>query len=511
MATDIKQADGPEAKGFEHHQAETTSKYPHLEEASRMTPERRAAVEKSMLRKLDARCSLFVLIYIMNYLDRNNIAAARLKGLERDLNLNPTQYATCLSILYVGYILMQVPSNMMINRISKPSWYIAGAILIWGMISTLSGNVNNFGGMVAVRFCLGFVEAAFLPGALLIQSKWYTRRELTLRNAILFCGNLISNAFSALVAAGVLSNMEGVLGHAAWRWLFWIEGAFTMFLGIVAIFVLPDLPSNSKGFTAEELQVAQLRMIEDVGEADTDSEEQGPFDGLVMCLKDAKVYIMMFTFTAYVVGLSFNAFFPTLTQTLGFSYVPTLLMSAPPWAFACIISLIVSWHADRTQEKFFHIIGPICVGLIGFIISMSTLNVAGRYIALFLQASSYAGFIVFYSWISSSFPRPPAKRAVAIALINAFSQLGNIAGSYVWGLKASGYRKSYGIVTSMFGITIVGCFIFRMVLNNLNKKLEQGEEAWVSKPDVLEHTADVEIMDSTDEALRMKKGFRYLV
>lgn len=142
---------------------------------------------------------------------------------------------------------------------------------------------------------------------------------------------------------------------------------------------------------------------------------------------------------------------------------------------------------------------------------MSTLNVAGRYIALFLQASSYAGFIVFYSWISSSFPRPPAKRAVAIALINAFSQLGNIAGSYVWGLKANGYRKSYGIVTSMFGITIVGCFVFRMVLNNLNKKLEQGEEAWVSKPDVLEHTADVEIMDSTDEALRMKKGFRYLV
>ena len=75
--------------------------------------------------------------------------------------------------------------------------------------------------MVATRFFLGFVEAAFLPGALLILSKWYTRRELTKRNAILFCGNLISNAFSALVGAGVLSNMQGTLGHSAWRWLFW--------------------------------------------------------------------------------------------------------------------------------------------------------------------------------------------------------------------------------------------------------------------------------------------------
>lgn len=75
-----------------------------------MDSARRAVVEKSMKRKLDMRCSLFVLIYIMNYLDRNNIAAARLRGLEDDLQLDDTKYATCLSILYVGYILMQVSS-----------------------------------------------------------------------------------------------------------------------------------------------------------------------------------------------------------------------------------------------------------------------------------------------------------------------------------------------------------------------------------------------------------------
>lgn len=150
------------------------------------------------------------------------------------------------------------------------------------------------------------------------------------------------------------------------------------------------------------------------------------------------------------------------------------------------------------------------MGIIGFVISMSTLNVAARYVALFLQAGSYAGFIVFYSWISSSFPRPPAKRAVAIAMVNAFSQLGNIAGSYVWALPENGYRKSYGIVLSMFGITIVGNFLFRMILNNLNKKLEAGETAWDAQPDVMEKTAQAELED-LDEALRMRKGFRYLV
>lgn len=275
-------------------------------------PERRVVVEKQLKRKLDARCALFVLIYIMNYLDRNNIAAARLKGLQDDLKLDSTQYATCLSILYVGYILMQVPSNMFINRIQRPSLYIACAMLLWGLISTLSGIANNFTAMVVIRFFLGFIEAAFLPGALLILSKWYTRRELTTRNAVLFCGNLISNAFSALVGAGVLSNMQGVLGHAAWRWLFWIEGAITMAVALSAAFILPDLPHNARGFTEEERLVAQLRMFEDVGEADKDAADQGAFDGLMMALSDVKIYVMMLTFTAYVVGLSFNAFFVSL-------------------------------------------------------------------------------------------------------------------------------------------------------------------------------------------------------
>lgn len=405
---------------------------------------------------------------------------------------------------------MQVPSNMIINRIPRPSIYISVVMLLWGMISTLSGNTHNFAGMVAVRFFIGFVEAAFLPGALLILSKWYTRRELTLRNAILFCGNLISNAFSSLVGAAVLSNMEGTLGHRAWRWLYWIEGAATMVIAISAIFILPDLPHNSRGFTEEERAVAVLRMTEDVGEADEDSAEQSPFAGLVMAVKDVKIYVMMLTFTAYVVGLSFNAFFPTLTRTLGFGYITTLLMSAPPWAFACLVSIINAWHADRQQERFWHIVGPIFGGLVGFVISMCTLNTAARYVALFLQASSYAGFIVFYSWISSSFPRPPAKRAVAIAMINAFSQLGNIAGSYVWNMSDNGFRNSYGVVTAMFGVTVLGCLAFRMILVRLNKRLDDGVDAWVVHGDVAEQTAATEGV-SVEEGQRLMKGFRYLV
>lgn len=99
-----------------------------------------------------------------------------------------------------------------------------------------------------------------------------------------------------------------------------------MFFACLCPFILPDLPSNTRGFTEEELEVAQIRLLDDVGEADQDSENDGVFAGLAMAVKDVKIYLMMITLTAYVVGLSFNAFFPTLTGTLGFGYVPTLLM-----------------------------------------------------------------------------------------------------------------------------------------------------------------------------------------
>ncbi|PPQ95009.1 hypothetical protein CVT25_000246 [Psilocybe cyanescens] len=171
--------------------------------------EARKILEKKLLWKVDCRMSILVLIYILNYIDRNNAGAARLRGFEADLNLQGTEFATLLSILYVGYIIMQVPSNMFLNWIGKPSLYLPTCIAIWGAISSLTGVTTNFTGALLTRFFLGFVEAAFFPGALFLLSKWYKPNELGLRTAILYCGNIISNAFGSLMAAGILDGMEG--------------------------------------------------------------------------------------------------------------------------------------------------------------------------------------------------------------------------------------------------------------------------------------------------------------
>ncbi|RXW25280.1 hypothetical protein EST38_g566 [Candolleomyces aberdarensis] len=443
-------------------------------------PEARRILERKLLLKVDLRMSIMVVIYILNYIDRNNAAAARLRGFEADLGLQGQEFPTLLSILYVGYIIMQVPSNMFLNWMGKPSWYLPGCMVVWGAISCLTGITHNFVGALLTRFFLGFVEAAFFPGALFLLSKWYKRNELGLRTAILFCGNIISNAFGALMASGILSGMQGKLGHAAWRWLFYIEGAVTIAVAIIAIFILPDFPTTSTWLSPQERALAIRRMEEDAAGVGDEEETEGQSHGrgLWLAITDWRVWWMAFALTSQVVALSFNAYFPTLSQTMGFNRTVTLLLCAPPFAFSAVVAFLVSRHSDKTQERFYHLSASFAAGIVGYIIAIATMNTAARYISLFLMAQSYAGFVVLLAWISNSFPRPPSKRAVALALINAFSQLGNIAGSYVWPLRwGPSYRYSYGICIATSGISIVMCYMFRQHLLALNRKLEEEERA----------------------------------
>jgi len=171
----------------------------------------------------------------------------------------------------------------------------------------------------------------FFPGSLFLLSKWYNRSELGQRTALLSCGSLISNAFGALIASGILDVMDGCLGRAAWRWLFYIEGSLTIFVAICAIFILPDFPmTTSKWLSPIERRLAQRRMEEDfAGIGDEGQTEKGSAAGFVSAVNDWKVWWLAFTLASMVVSLSFNAFFPTLSATMGFNRTVTLLLCAP--------------------------------------------------------------------------------------------------------------------------------------------------------------------------------------
>ena len=265
-----------------------------------LSPEERQHRETALVRKIDFRLlPMIILMYIMNYLDRNNIAAARLAGLQDPpskggLALNSTQYLTALSILFVGYLLMQIPSNLFLNKIGKPALYLPTVMVIWGVISAATAGANSYGGLIAIRFFLGFVEAAYFPGCLFFLSSWYTRKELGFRTAMLYSGALISGAFSGLITAGIKNGLDGARGLRAWRWLFIIEGVITIFVAFCAYLVLPNFPRTTSWLTEEERQLAVWRLEEDIGEDDwVDSSQQTFLHGMKLAFQDLKMYILV--------------------------------------------------------------------------------------------------------------------------------------------------------------------------------------------------------------------------
>ncbi|GAB1526204.1 hypothetical protein RhiTH_009370 [Rhizoctonia solani] len=140
------------------------------------------------------------------------------------------------------------------------------------------------------------------------------------------------------------------------------------------------------------------------------------------------------------------------------------------------------------------------------------MNIAARYISLFLMAQAYAGLIVLLSWVSNSIPRPPAKRAVALAFINAFSQLGNVAGSYVWPKEWSPtYRKSYVICIACFALAIAMALFLRQHLAHLNKRLDRGEavEGISERAEAIAEAAELEGVP-VEELRSRRQEFRFL-
>ncbi|QRV97946.1 transport protein [Ceratobasidium sp. AG-Ba] len=483
-------------------------------ETSKLNHEERLMAERRLVRKLDLRLlPTVIVIFILNYIDRNAITTARLRGLEKDLNLSDVEYQTTLAILYVSYSLLQVPSNMIINKVSRPSYYIGTCVILWGLISALTGTTHNFASMVACRFFLGAPEAAFYPGSIYLLSRWYTRKELGLRSALLYFGLLVSNAFGSLLAAGILGGMQGKRGIAAWRWLFFIEGSITVFVGILSMWLLPDFPHNTRWLSETERQLAQARLAEDAAEADEDGAGDSAFAGLRMALKDPKVLLFALMSCSQVIGLSFVSFFPTLTSTLGYSTVVSLLLAAPPWVFSAIVCLVGAWHADRTGERFFHIAGWWWFVIVGYIIALSTMETAARYVSMFMMAAGFAGFALTLVWVSNAVPRPPAKRAAAIGVVNGCGNIGSLIGSFVWKAAWSPkYHQSMiiGIVTLVLSSAVA--FVIRTILIRDNRRLDQEELDELHRVGDAGRVREAARLEgiTMEEAIRRRRGFRYL-
>lgn len=177
-----------------------------------------SVLNKKLVRKMDlVILPIIGILYILNYIDRQNLGAAKLQGIMTDLHMTTQQFATAISILFVGYLPFQIPSNLIITKISRPGLYICVAVIIWGSISAATSTVKTYGQLLAVRAVLGVAEAVFFPGAIYYLSAWYTKTELGKRIAALYIAQQVGNAFGGLFAAGIF-QLDGKHGIRGWQW-----------------------------------------------------------------------------------------------------------------------------------------------------------------------------------------------------------------------------------------------------------------------------------------------------
>ncbi|EON66851.1 hypothetical protein W97_06253 [Coniosporium apollinis CBS 100218] len=431
--------------------------------------------EIALVRKLD-RWIMPMLwsMYWLNYLDRNAIALARLDDLEEDLGLSSTEYQTCISILFVGYLLGQIPSNMFLTR-TRPSHYMGIAMMLWAVVSALTAVVKNFHGLLLVRFFLGVTEAPYYPGAVYLLSIFYTRKEIATRIAILYTGNILATAFAGLIAAGIFHGLGDVAGLSGWKWLFILQGAVTFAIAIVGFFCLPDTPLTTRWLNPEERQLAHDRMERDTVD---NQGHSSTWQGFKQAAVDPNVWLFAFMAHMHLAANGFKNFFPTVVQTLGFNTTITLVLTCPPYLIAGASTILVSWSSGRMNERTWHITISKAVAVIGFVGACGTMNLAGRYVCMVIfTIGTYAVNSLILGWCGSTCGQTKEKKAVAISIVTTVMNASFIWTPYLWP-KSDSPRYVIALSSSAaFSIaTAMTAWVVKFMMMRKNKKLRQSED-----------------------------------
>jgi MFS family permease len=451
------------------------------------------AREAQLVRKLDLSIIPPVtLLYLFSFLDRVNIGNARLYGLEQDLNLSSQQYQTAVSLLFVTYLLFELPSNIALKRYVRPSRWIALISLCWGIVATMSGLVQSFAGLVVCRLWQGLFESGLFPGLAVYLSFFYTKREIGLRIGYLFVSAALAGGLGGLLAYAI-GHMHGVAGQAGWRWIFIIEGIPTCVLGIACWWWLADGPETAWFLTAEEKKLMEIRRLQQTGVT-----EEFAWRDVRAALKDWKMWAFCCAlFGADTMLYGYSTFLPTIIKNINPSYSSALVqvLTIPCYAVGAVSYLIMARISDWSQKRGVYTIAFGVISIIGYAMLISDSGAGVHYAGCFLVALGlYVAVGLPIAWLISNMPRF-GKRTTATGLQLMFGNCAGIMSSFLYP-KAEGPRFIRGHAVSL-GMVSFAMMIYAFMwwfFNRENKKRINGE-----RDARIEDLSEEEIADLGDE------------
>jgi ACS family tartrate transporter-like MFS transporter len=363
---------------------------------------------------------LILILYIAAFLNRVNVGFAALT-MNHDLGFTPEIYGRGAGIFFWGYFLFEVPSNLLLEKVGARMW-IGRIMLTWGVVSTLTAFVTGPTSFYAMRFLLGLAEAGFYPGILLYFTYWFPAATRA-RIISLFCmGIPLSNIIGSPLSGWLLGIESG--GLHGWQWMYLLEGAPTVLLGVACLLWLPDNPAKAKFLTSGEKTIVLAELA---------AEEKPQVHSFGQMMRDWRVWALIVPDFGIVFGIyALGLWMPTMVKAMGYSNQQTGFVVMIPY----IVSLAIVWaigvSSDRSGKRVLHFCLSALLAALGFAIAAAgTRDVV--VIAGFCLASGgvYAGLATF--WTVPPIFLGGTAAAGAFALINSFGNLSGYYGPYMMG------------------------------------------------------------------------------
>ena len=430
--------------------------------------------ERKLVTKIDLHVVPFLCImYLLAFLDRVNIANANVFGLSKELDLVKTQYNNALVIFFVPYILLEIPSNIILKKL-KPRVWLSICMFGFGLVTMLQGLVQNYSGLLATRFFLGVFETGMFPGAFYLIGMWYRRNEAQKRYSFFFSSTTLAGAFGGLLASAI-GKMDGMRGYAGWRWIFILEGLLTCCVSFFLYFLLPCFPEEVKWLSEDERQYVQARLRIDQGRSALERPIKLADVGRV--LKDPKIIVGGLMYFGLIVPAYGYAYFsPAIIQSYGYTRIQTQLHSVPPWAAAFGFAMAIAWLSDRLKHRLLFCIFPICVSAAGFAILLAVHDNRNlQYAALFLVAmGAYSAMPVIVCWFNLNLGGHH-RRAIGSAWQVGFGNIGGIISVYAFLDKdAPKYIPGYAICISFVALSGLSCVTYFVMCKMANRNREKS-------------------------------------
>ncbi|KAL5374818.1 hypothetical protein DPSP01_011654 [Paraphaeosphaeria sporulosa] len=414
---------------------------------------------QKLLWKLDTRIlPLFILLVLCSFLDRTNVGNAKLYHLEADLRMTNAQYNQALTAFYPLYIAGEIPSNLVLKKVTPRIW-IGCMASLWGLICMCIGFVHTFAQFVSLRAVLGLAEGGLFPGMVLYLSTVYTRSELALRIGVLYTATSLSSAFGGLLARAV-AEIGDRGGLSPWRWIFVIEGLFTMCVGAAVFLILPNSIAAAR-FLQEDERAVALQRLEGVehGTGNKEIEEKFAWSEVRRAIFSPQTWLSASAYFGLLTGIySFGLFLPTILAGIGYTANSAQLWSAIPYSIAACTTLAVAFLSDRLQLRGTMMLCTMPVAIVGYavIANIGASHPRVKYGMTFLMATGlYSSVPPVLTWLANN-SAGHYKRATAAALQLGIANCGGILASFIYpNSEGPRYHRGHTVV---LGLLVAGWF-----------------------------------------------------